>query len=273
MSVLRLVEALERALTAQRRGTSAAIIHVVTNRSDLPLDMGLKMVVMADGTSAGTFHPWIDRAAHEAAQETLAERRSRLFSLIPDADGGSIMGMQGGQLELFVELLAAPPSLIIVGAGHIAQPLAQLGKLLDFTVTVLDDRPDFANRERFPDADIVKAQPFAEALAETPITADTYIVLVTRGHVHDAACLERVLPSPAPYIGMIGSQRRVRTVMKNLRAKGFSSAELERVYAPIGIDIGAETPAEIALSIAAEIVNLRRGGRAPHLALKERLRV
>ncbi len=172
-----------------------------------------------------------------------------------------------GELSVFVEVQRRPPSLLIVGAGHIAVPLAQLGKLIDFAVTVLDDRPRYANQARFPMADAVVVGPFRQALREQTIDQDTFIVLATRGHSHDVECLLEVINSPARYIGMIGSKRRVQGVFDLLqREYGIDPSRFERVYAPIGLDIGAETPAEIAVSIIAEIITIYRGGRAPSLS-------
>jgi len=153
----------------------------------------------------------------------------------------------------------------------VALPLAQLGKMIDFEVVVLDDRPRFANAERFPMADQVLAQPFRDTLRDWAIDSDTYIVLVTRGHSHDVDCLLEIIDSPARYIGMIGSKRRIKSVFKLLeKEQGIDPAKFERVYAPIGLDIGAENPAEIAISIVAEIVNVQRGGRA--ISLSDALR-
>ena len=172
-----------------------------------------------------------------------------------------------GHIKLFVEVQHRPPELIIVGAGHVAQPLAQLGKLCDFTVVVLDDRPQFANRQRFPGADEVLALPLRETMrqwaAEGRLGLDSYIVLVTRGHQHDIDCLLEVLDTPLGYIGMIGSQRRVRTVFDLLSVEmGIPPEKFDRVYAPIGLAIGARTPAEIAVCIMAEIISVLRNGPA-----------
>ena len=172
-----------------------------------------------------------------------------------------------GPVKLFVEVQHRPPELMIVGAGHIAVPLARLGTLCDFTVTVLDDRPQYANRQRFPDADDVLATPLRETVrdwvAEGRLDNDTYVVLVTRGHQHDIDCLLEILDEPLAYIGMIGSQRRVRTVFDLLTVEqGIPAEKFDRVYAPIGIAIGARTPAEIAVCIMAEIINVMRDGPA-----------
>ena len=174
---------------------------------------------------------------------------------------------------MFVEVQRRAPELLIVGAGHIAVPLAQVASMCDFAVTVLDDRPSFANAARFPTAQKVLAAPLRETVAGLPMDADTFIVLVTRGHSHDVECLLEVLDRPVAYIGMIGSQRRVDAVFELLAdEKGIDPAKFDRIYAPIGLDIGARTPAEIAICIMAEIVNVLRGGPAVSLSEKRRER-
>ena len=171
--------------------------------------------------------------------------------------------------QVFVDVPRQPPSLVIVGAGHIAQPLAEMGRLCDFHVTVLDDRARFANRERFPQADQVIVGPMAETLRKLPLDLDTYVVLITRGHQHDVECLLELMDTELAYLGMIGSRRRVRGVFKLLEEeRGIPREKLQRVYAPIGLDIGAETPAEIALAIMAEVIKVYRGGKVPSLSGK-----
>jgi xanthine dehydrogenase accessory factor len=168
-------------------------------------------------------------------------------------------------LEIFIEVQISPPTLIIAGAGHIAVPLARLGTMMGFRVVVLDDRPAFANRERFPEADEVLAADFGETLSTYPLDDQIYIAIMTRGHSHDMECLLQVIESPVPYIGMIGSRRRVRGVFDLVKAEGYSEEALARVHAPIGLDIGAQTPEEIALSVMAEVVKARRGGTGSSL--------
>jgi xanthine dehydrogenase accessory factor len=146
-------------------------------------------------------------------------------------------------------------------------PLAQIASLCDFAVTVLDDRPSFASPDRFPTAQKVIAAPLAETVAELPLDQDSFVVLVTRGHSHDVECLLEVLDRPVAYIGMIGSRRRVRAVFELLATEmGIDRAKFARVHAPIGLDIAARTPGEIAVSIMAEIVSVLRGGSAGSLA-------
>jgi xanthine dehydrogenase accessory factor len=169
--------------------------------------------------------------------------------------------------EVFFEVLPAVQKAIIVGAGHLAIPLAKFAKILGFHVTVIDDRVIYANRERFPDAEEVLAGDMAEALRGIEITPQTYIVLITRGHQYDEPCLREVIHSPAKYIGMIGSKRRIKACFIRFRdEEGIPEELLKKVYAPIGLDIGAESPEEIALCIIAEMVKVRRGGSAQSLA-------
>jgi xanthine dehydrogenase accessory factor len=170
-----------------------------------------------------------------------------------------------GMLQLFIDVQAPPPQLLIVGAGHIAAPLAEIGRICDFEVTVLDDRPQYANRQRFPTADRVIAGAFAEELprlrhGRQTFDENTYLVLVTRGHQYDVACLLEVLDDPVAYIGMIGSQRRIRAVYELLeREQAIPPQKFDRIHAPIGLAIGAQTPAEIAVCIMAEIISVQRG--------------
>ena len=182
-------------------------------------------------------------------------------ALLAAAAGAGCHSLAGG-IELYLERWEPPAELLIVGAGHVAQPLALVGGMLDFRVTVLDDRPAFATAERFPGAERVLVVDFAEPLAGIEVGSRTSIVLVTRGHRHDYDCLRELARrgSEPRYIGMIGSRRRVRAAFEQLAAEGVEADWLARVHAPLGLDIGAETPAEIAVAVAAEIVLAVRGG-------------
>jgi xanthine dehydrogenase accessory factor len=235
---------------------AVALVAVVKATGDYAPALGHHALVWLDREPLGSLNLGnLEPPAFTEASQVLAQGRPQLLTC---ADG---------QVELFVEVQRRPPTLIIVGAGHIAQPLATLGKLINFEVVVIDDRPQYANVERFPQADRVIAAPFRPTLRNWPIDADTYIVLVTRGHTHDVESLLEVLDSPARYIGMIGSRRRVRAVFDLLeREQGIPREKFDRVYAPIGLDIGAESPAEIAICIIAEIIKIYRGGGAESLS-------
>jgi len=159
---------------------------------------------------------------------------------------------------LFLESIYPLPQLVIAGAGHIGQAVAHLGSLLNFEVTVIDDRDEFANKERLPNADLIIVNNFDKALKDFPISPDTYIVIVTSGHHHDATVLRQCLTSKAAYIGMIGSSRKIELMRKKfLEEEWATPQQFGRVYAPIGIDINSKTVQEIAVSIAAQLVNVR----------------
>lgn len=170
-----------------------------------------------------------------------------------------------GGVDVFVELLEAPAELIIAGAGHIARPLTRMATLCGYEVTVVDDREAFAAPRWFPEAARVICRPFAEVFEGLEVTARTHIVLVTRGHKHDEECLRAVLHRPWAYLGMIGSRRRTGAVLADLAREGVCDKLLARIHAPIGLDIGAETPEEIAVAILAELIKVRRGGQAASL--------
>jgi xanthine dehydrogenase accessory factor len=241
---------------------TVALVTVVKAGGHYAGALGARMLVWLDKLSLGQLDlDPLDTQVLADARQCLGSRRPQMLAYQTDE----------GAIEIFVEVQRRAPTLLLVGAGHIAVPLAQLGKMAEFEVVVLDDRPRFANKQRFPTADKVLAQPFQETLRHWPIDNDTYIVLVTRGHSHDVDCLLEVLDSPARYIGMIGSKRRVKAVFELLqKEKGIDPAKFERVYAPIGLDIGAETPTEIGVAVMAEIINVYRGGRA--LSLSDALR-
>lgn len=261
---------LAKVLEAQKNGTGAVVLTVVAGPAQ-NVSLGSRMFV-SEGEVVGGIHASLDTVLVTDCADALRNKQSRVRSY-QLRDGPRYVGTQGGEVDVFFEVLSRPSKLVIVGAGHIAVPLAAMAKLLDFHVLVLDDRPDFLTPERFPTADQLLAGPYRETLAGVQMDSDTHVVLVTRGHVHDQACLEQVIDSPAAYIGMIGSNLRVRTVMGHAKERGYDVGKLKRVYAPIGLDIGSQTPAEIGLAIMAEIVNVHRGGKGTSLALHERLRV
>jgi xanthine dehydrogenase accessory factor len=246
----------------QEEGGAGVLATVVETTNNGALEPGENLLIRDGKPVVGTIRQEkLVAAILKEADARLKEEKSKLVSLeLPD---------NGGQVEVFFEVLPAPPKLIVVGAGHIAVPLAKFAKLLDFHVTVLDDRILFANRERFPDTDEIRVGDMAAELKGLPLTPSTYIVLITRGHKYDEPCLREIVHSRAKYIGMIGSRRRIKALFEKFRNEEKIAEEiLQRVYAPIGLDIATETPEEIALSIMAEIVKVRRGGEARSLSGK-----
>jgi xanthine dehydrogenase accessory factor len=256
---------LEALLASIEKREAAALVSVVEASGEFAAALGRHMVVWPDEERTPVGDLRLGELSADALRESrqaIAENRHRHVELASES----------GRVKLFVEVQTPPPHLIIVGAGHIAVPLAAIAKISDFQVTVLDDRPQYAHPARFPTADQVVAGDFREELrklrrGQPTFDNATYIVLVTRGHQHDVDCLLEVLDDPVAYIGMIGSQRRVRAVFDLLeREQGIPREKFGRVHAPIGIDIGAITPAEIAVCIMAEIINVMRGGPAETLS-------
>ncbi|MBI1804668.1 MAG: XdhC family protein [Ignavibacteriae bacterium] len=164
--------------------------------------------------------------------------------------------------ELVLEPIPGCPSLIIFGGGHVSKYVSRIAALTGFRVTIVDDREKFASKERFPEAAATLASDFVESFSSLAITPSTYIVIVTRGHKHDEEILERALGTAATYIGMIGSKRKVLTTFDHLREKGVTEETLQRVHAPVGVEIGAVTAEEIAVSIVAELIAIRRGSHS-----------
>lgn len=176
------------------------------------------------------------------------------------AEGAALLCESPPGPPVLLAPLTGTATLLIVGAGHVAPALARLGRLLGMRVRVVDDRRAFVSRDRFPDVDELWSAPFPGAVRAAAIDASTHVVVMTRGHKNDLPCLEAVIATPAAYIGMIGSRKRVAVLLATLAESGIAPAQLARVHSPIGLDIGAATPEEIALAIAAEIVMERRGG-------------
>jgi xanthine dehydrogenase accessory factor len=270
MDSLGLPGAIEEAERLRKAGEGGIIATVVSSTEGAAISAGTRMVIGRDGQTIGSLHPALDGAVSKDARPLFASKRSVMSSYRLTDKGAERVGVRGGDVDVFLEILATPPRLVIVGAGHIAVPLARIASLAEFHVIVVDDRPEFGNRERFPDAEEIRVGPYRETFRDIALDGDTYVVLVTRGHVHDLACLELAIQTPAAYIGMIGSKLRIRTLMANATRGGIDPGLLGHVYAPIGLDIGSHTPAEIAIAIMAEIVNVRRGGSAPSLSRAHR---
>lgn len=256
------MDALVRELIEVRRSGAAAVLATVVESRGLDgFGSGAKCLVRDGRIVLGAPpDPEVERTLLREAAARLSEERSGLVSV----ETGS-----GGQADVFLEVMPSPPKLVVVGAGHIAVPLVKMAKLMDYHVVVIDDRILFANRERFPEADEVVVGDMARTVKELDVTPSTYVVLITRGHKYDEPCLRELLHRPARYIGMIGSKRRIKACFERFKAEEDVSEDLiSRVYAPIGLDIGTETPEEIGLCILGEIIKVRRGGKAQSLSGK-----
>ena len=237
-------------------------------------DIALVMITKADGASprgegsmmavdsggvviGGTIGGGaIEEKARHDAVECLKRGRPKIFRYSLDSEAGrdnALPMVCGGDVEIFINVFRRKEKLLIVGAGHVALSLYRLARVLDYAVTVIDNREEYAARERFPEAEEVLAGDIASILRTYPVDERTSIVIITHGHHYDQAALEAVIESPARYIGMIGSRKKVELCYAALADKGVSRDKLEKVYSPIGLDIGGERPEEIALAILAEI--------------------
>lgn len=255
------------AITEALQGEQACVLATVIAASGTWRSaIGQHMLIHENGATQGQFAlpdapVNLGEQIVQSAQKAILAGKPHVEA-IGDAERRNIKTGTGTWAEVFIEPFIPPPVLLIAGAGHIAAPLAALASLMNFSVSVTDDRASFANRERFPTAKQILVGDIEAILRGYPITPRTHIVLVTRAHAHDVHGLRVVIESPAAYIGMIGSQRRVWAVFKLLHDEGIAAEKLARVRAPIGLDLGGSTPEEIALSIMSEIILLRHRGSA-----------
>lgn len=240
------------------KGEEAALVTVVSATGSTPREEGAKMLVSGDGSIIGTIGGGrIEAQAIKEALETIIKGRPQRLSFSLK-EGGELGMLCGGDTEVFIEPILAVPTMYIFGGGHIALTLVKVGKLLGFKIVVIDDRPEYANAQRFPEAELTLVEDFAKAFQKLKVDKSSYIVVVTHDHKGDETVLEGALATKAKYIGMIGSKTKNQTIFSHLFSKGISQEQLDRVHAPIGLNIYALTPEEIAISIVAEIIKVRR---------------
>ncbi len=247
-------------LDAVQHHLVTATATVVSRSRGLPVAVGEKLVIVDGRVREGEFS-WsaLQERVLEDAPQAIARGESQWRTYKFETE-------PAGQVAVFFDLAVPRPTLVVVGAGHVGVPIAEVGRLLDFEVVVIDDRPSFANAERFPSADRIIVDDIETAVDNLEITPSTYVVLVTRAHTFDVHALRKIVRKPAGYIGMIGSRRRVYAVFKLLRDEGVPLEDLMRVHAPIGLDVKTETPGEIAISVGAELLKARRGGGAASIS-------
>jgi xanthine dehydrogenase accessory factor len=255
----------EEIVKLQQAGHRGAVATIVNVRGSIPSFKSAKMLVRDDGSIAGTIGGGcVEADVWQAAREVIASEKPRTLTFDlnqnPKYDTGLVCG---GTLEIFIEPILPPPLLYIFGAGHVAFDLFKAARNSGFEVIVCDDREAYANSERFPDARQVIAQDFEQAMASLTPNESAFIVIVTRGHRDDMRVLRWAVQTQARYIGMVGSNRKAITIFRELTAEGLKPELFDRVYSPVGLDIGANTPEEIAVSIMAEIIGLRRRVERP----------
>ena len=247
---------------ALSRGEEAALVTIVSSNGSTPQRVGAKMLVFGDGRIVGTVGGGCyEHDAIGKARQVLKTRKATTVKYDLNDDFAEETGLVcGGQMEVFIEPIEASPAVYIFGAGHVGYYLARSAHEAGFGVHVVDDRAAFANTERFPFAASVVVDDIPQWLTKTPIPATAYAVIVTRGHRNDLDALRALAPRDLRYIGLIGSRAKVARLYDQLLAESnVDPALLERIHAPIGLDIGAVTPQEIAISITAELIAVRRG--------------
>jgi len=260
----------EEIVKLRRDGRRGAVATIVSSQGSIPSFQTAKMLVRDDGTIVGTIGGGcVEAEVWQAAREVMEKQKPRTLSFNlnqnPKYDTGLICG---GTLEIFIEPVLPAALLYIFGAGHVATSLYKVANDAGFEVIVVDDRETYANRERFPAAREVIAEDFQKAMPRLAPSESAYIVIVTRGHRDDMAVLRWAVQTPARYVGMIGSKRKTIAIFRELRSEGLPANLFDRVHAPVGLDIGAVTPEEIAVSITAELIAHRRGVERdlPHMS-------
>lgn len=246
----------------RQEGRKAALATIVQIRGSVPSFQAAKMLVRDDGSTMGSVGGGcVEAEVWAAAQDVIREEKSRImtFDLTEEsmAEGGLICG---GKVEIFIEPVLPIPRMVIFGAGHISTQVSKIATIAGFKSTIVDNRPVYANAERFPEAEKIYSESFEQAFEEINPNENTYVIIVTRGHQEDQNVLRWAVQTNARYIGMIGSKRKIRAITQQLESEGIPRDRLERVFMPIGLDIGAVLPEEIAVAIVAEMIHNRRAG-------------
>jgi xanthine dehydrogenase accessory factor len=241
-------------------GTPAALVTIVSTQGSTPRKAGAKMLVYEDGTIVGTIGGGcVEAEMARRAREAVATGRAELasFDLTPDQAGDDGL-VCGGRVQVFIEPVETTPTLCLFGAGHVSQALARMAALAGFRIEVADDRAKFANADRFPEADRIVVAPMERAASEMTVGRETYVLVLTRGHGGDTEVLASVLGRGVRFVGLLGSAAKLVHVAAALTALGVPREEIGRIHCPVGLAIGAQTPEEIAVSILAELVAVRR---------------
>jgi len=251
-------------------GEPFALVTVISVQSSTPREPGAKMIVHNNGTVVGTIGGGkLEELAKKDALDSIFEQKSvyKNYSLMPEDKGG--IGTEcGGDASVFIDVFAKAPKLLVFGGGHIAHALYKIAMVLGYNMEIFDNRPEFASQERFPNAK-VHAKKIEEINFNSVIDKGSLVIIITHSHEIDKELLAKVLEHPPLYVGMIGSKRKVRVILDEIEKEGTDKKKLDAVFSPIGLDIGAETPEEIAIAIISEIISIRRKGESP-LSLKAR---
>ena len=248
----------------RKLGQKCAVATIVQVNGSIPSFESAKILVREDGSFLGTVGGGcVEAEVWNAAREVIETEKPRhlSFSLGQDAayDEGLICG---GQLNIFVEPVIPQPRAFIFGGGHVSKGISRIATLAGFSTSIIDNREAFANAERFPEAEATYAEEYEDAFPKLPVNSTSYIIIVTRGHRDDMRVLRWAVNTPAKYIAMIGSKRKTISVVHELEKEGLPREAFEKVFAPMGLEIGAELPEEIAISVVAEMIAVRRAPEA-----------
>jgi xanthine dehydrogenase accessory factor len=243
----------------RKENIPSALVTVIATKGSTPRDVGAKMIVCADGNVYGTIggsavEAMVTDQAKKCIQINAAKKVWHDLDDHEKADTGMICG---GKMEFFIEPVNAPSHLIIFGGGHVALPLARVASIIGFDYTIVEDRPDFATRERFPDARDLIISNSDELEDKVSFSESDYVAIVTRSHELDYLALKKVLRKSVRYLGLIASKVKKKQVFEQLAKEGFSEKIINQIHSPIGLDIAAQTPEEIAISIAAELIKVK----------------
>jgi xanthine dehydrogenase accessory factor len=255
----------------RKLGQKCALATIVQVRGSIPSYESAKLLVREDGSMMGTVGGGcVEAEVWNAAREVIdTEKPKNLsFSLGQDAayDEGLICG---GQLNIFVEPVIPQPQAFIFGGGHVSKSISKVATIAGFSTIIVDNREAFANPERFPEADATYAEEYEDVFLKLPVTASSYLIIVTRGHRDDMRVLRWAVTTQARYIAMIGSKRKTISVIHELEHEGFPRDAFERIFAPMGLEIGAQSPEEIAISVVAEMIAVRRSPDADWRSLSK----
>jgi xanthine dehydrogenase accessory factor len=254
------VDIYDEIVRLRKIGQKCAVATIVQVNGSIPSYESAKMLVREDGSMLGTIGGGcVEAEVWNAAREVIETEKPRhlTFSLGQDAayDNGLICG---GQLNIFVEPVIPQPRAFIFGGGHVSKSISKAANMAGFSTVIVDDREAFANAERFPEAEATYAEEYEAVFPKLEVNSSSYLVIVTRGHRDDMRVLRWAVTTPAKYIAMIGSKRKTISVVKELEKEGLPREAFEKIFAPMGLEIGAESPEEIAISVVAEMIAVRR---------------
>ena len=254
------MDVFEELVRLRNLGRKCALATIVEARGSIPSYESAKLLVRDDGSMTGTIGGGcVEAEVWTAAREAIETEKPNRLSFNLGQDAAYDTGLNcGGQIEVFIEPVLPLPRAFIFGAGHISKSLSKVANLAGFATVIVDDRESFASRERFPEAEAVHAGEYEQVIPTLSINETSYIIIVTRGHRDDMRVLKLAIATPARYIAMIGSKRKVLNVVRELGKEGIPREAFARLHAPMGLDIGAISPEEIAVSVAAEMIAVRR---------------